>query len=98
MSVLEEFPGQGGFSIPQRISTKYPTFGTALLVDKDGGRVAAIKEEMKEKPTDINREILRLWVSGEGRKPCTWVVLIQVLRSPCQLNALADDIERQLSK
>ena len=76
----------------------YTTFGTALLEDSDGTKVATIVRKYSNDSTLINHEILTQWVQGMGMKPITWGVLIDVLRSPCNLNALAEDIEDVVGK
>ena len=93
MPGLLAFPGKSGkINIPERISTKYKTFGTLLLQDEFGEKVGAIAEEMKPDVTNINIIILERWLRGEGLKPCSWRKLVQILRES-GLTTLANDVE-----
>ena len=71
----------------------YTVFGIALLQDDSGARLHAITSENMGNFHDINCQILKDWIVGRGIPDRTWGGLIKVLRSPCRLNALADDIE-----
>ena len=54
-----------------------------------------VKKEREDGPAII-REILMLWIAGQGTPDHTWGQwggLLAVLRSPCRLIALADEIE-----
>ena len=94
LTLLMDFPGRRGkFNIPRRITTNYTTFGIALLRDDDGARLTAIARQNMGNSYDINNQILMDWIAGQGIPDTTWGGLIKVLRSPCRLNALADDIE-----
>ena len=86
------FPGKSeNINIPQEIGTKYRMFGILLLEDKTAAEVAAIVKEHRENATDINLEILRLWIGGKG-KPLSWNTLISVLKD-IGLGTLASDIQ-----
>jgi hypothetical protein len=65
----------------------YFDFGVLLLGDDDGNKITATKEEQR----DINREVLRLWLSRKGRQPVTWATLVSVLQD-IGLVKLAEDI------
>ena len=41
---------------------------------------------------EINKEILREWLTGRGKQPVTWATLVEVLRD-IKLTTLASDIE-----
>lgn len=78
---LDNFPGEWGkISIPREISTSYRTFGLQLLQDKSGSRVEAQVHKYRGNPYDINLEILRMWLKGEGKKPVNWDTLVGVIR------------------
>ena len=40
----------------------------------------------------INIEVLKQWLTGRGKQPVTWAILVEVLRD-IKLSTLADDIE-----
>jgi hypothetical protein len=81
----------GKVNLANKIGVSYYEFGVLLLED-DGDQVAAIEKEMGKKASDINREILRLWLKGQGRQPVTWATLVTVLQD-IGLEKLAKDIE-----
>jgi hypothetical protein len=81
----------GKVNLADKIGVSYFKFGVLLLKD-DGDQVAAIEKEMGKKASDINLEILRLWLKGKGRQPVTWATLVTVLQD-IGLEKLAKDIE-----
>jgi hypothetical protein len=81
----------GKVNLADKIGASYFKFGVLLLED-DGDQVAAIEKEMGKKASDINLEILRLWLKGQGRQPVTWATLVTVLQD-IGLEKLAKDIE-----
>ena len=62
-------------------------------MDSYGTRIDTIVEKERGEAAKINMKILQLWLKGEGRFDRTWGGLINVLRNPCRLNALANEIE-----
>ena len=79
-------------NIPEEIGTDYGRFGTHLLNDKSGTKINAIEWRYQRHAEEINREILRQWLDGKGRKPVKWATLITVLKETSKLT-LAEDIE-----
>ena len=67
--------------------------GTLLLKDDNGVRVQSIVSKYKDDIMNINFQILREWVQGDG-VPCTWDDLICILKK-CS-STLAVDIEERL--
>lgn len=57
----------------------YSKFGHLLLEDKFGIEIMKIKENNRY-VRNINREICRQWLLGNGRKPVSWSTLISVIR------------------
>ena len=101
LDTLRNFPGRKGrhtFNIIQRISTNYFAFGIALLKGETGTKISEIIMKERGAATAINTEVLNLWLGGEGIADTTWGGLIRVLRSPCRLNALAEEIEEAVGK
>ena len=68
-------------------------FGIFLLEDNNGDRTEAIVREHRDRTEDINRNIFRLWVRGEGLKPVSWATLVDVLQD-MGLYILARDIKQ----
>ena len=86
----------GSVNVAQEIGTNYNTFGPLLLDDKTGAIMPAIVSQNLLVAANINMEILRRWVRGQGIKPVTWAKLIETLRSG-GCSELADDIECNLN-
>ena len=79
-------------NIPVEISTKYVQFGTFLLNDRTGSRVKIMAHKHHYDAEQINIEILQEWLTGRGKQPVTWAMLVEVLRD-LELFALACEIE-----
>ena len=93
MMELIRFQGrERRINIPQEISTQCRQFGYLLLEDSTGARVRNIAETCRGNPEEMNLEILRLWINGEGKDPVTWTTLVEILRDS-ELTTLAKDIQ-----
>ena len=79
-------------NIPERIGTRYTSFGILLLEDVTGSRVESLIHKHQGDSEQINRMILQEWIAGNGRHPVTWKTLVDVLRD-IDLNALAAEIK-----
>ena len=79
-------------NIPQEIGTLYSQFGIFLLDDRNENITRNIEHEHRHDAERINREILRKWVTGRGKKPVSWKTLTEVLYD-IELSALASEIE-----
>ena len=79
-------------SVPVEIATKYVQFGTLLLDDQNGSKVKIIARKNHYDAEQINTEILQEWLTGRGKNPVTWTILVEVLRG-IKLSTLAGDIE-----
>ena len=90
---LLRFPCTDGrvINIPEEIATKYVRFGTVLLNDSTGSRVKNIAHKNLNDPERINTEILQEWLTGRGKQPVTWVILVKVLHDT-KLFTLASNI------
>ena len=79
-------------NIPEEVGIKFTQFGAILLPqDQSGARVKNMAYKHSNDPERINTEILREWLTGNGKQPVTWSTLVEVLRD-IGLSALADDI------
>ena len=90
---LLKCPVKGGrkdVNVPSQIGSKYFEFGVFLLNDETGSIVNGIDKDKKGNE-DINREIIRRWLMGQGKQPITWETLKDVLRD-IGLSVLAADI------
>ena len=67
-----------------------------LLNDETGARISAIETQHLKNAQEINLEVFKSWIKGEGRKPISWNTLVTVLRE-IKLNALADKINSTLN-
>ena len=70
--------------------------GLMLLNDDDGSVVFPLISQYQRNSTDIVLEILRRWISGQGKQPVTWKTLIDTLRD-IGLTELATCIETSLT-
>ena len=85
-------------NIAEKSSTKYHDFGL-LLLDNPHGTIESETWSLKynQDAERINKEILREWATGRGKKPVTWGTLTEVLRD-IALCTLASEIEAVKSK
>ena len=84
-------------NIAEKISTKYHDFGLLLLDDRNGTRVSNMELKYRQDAERINKEILREWATGIGKKPVSWETLTEVLRD-VGLCVLASEIKAVKSK
>ena len=98
LPVLLKFPMAHGKSIniPEQISDKYMTFGILLLNDDSGAIVDEISLRYLKNHVQINIDILRRWINGEGKLPVSWGTLTTCLRDT-GLSKLADDIRQYIN-
>ena len=82
-------------NILKHIGTLYNDLGILLLDDKAGTVTKAIEKQCHHVVYDINLQILRQWIQGEGRHPVQWSTLIDVLKK-IKLSVLAKKIEDNL--
>ena len=87
--------GTENMNILKHIGTQYNDLGIMLLDDKAGAVTKAIEKQCHHVVYDINREILRQWIQGEGMQPVQWSTLIDVLKK-IDLSVLAKEIEDNL--
>jgi len=78
-------------SIPVEIATKYVQFGTFLLEDTNGSKVKIMARKHHYNAKQINIEILYKWMTGRGKQPVNWAILVEALRK-IELSTLAGDI------
>ena len=82
-------------NILKQIGTQYNDLGIMLLDDEVGTVTKAIEKQCHHVVYDINLEILRQWIEGEGMQPVQWSTLIDVLKK-IDLSVLAKEIEDNL--
>lgn len=66
-------------NIPKEVGTHYRSFGTHLLQDSTGSHISALAQSEGHNAENINIEILREWLSGEGMEEKIWGTLVHVL-------------------
>ena len=64
----------------QEVGTKYKPFGTLLLKDSTGSKMAAIEHTLGRNVQDINHRIVQDWLGGGGKTPVSWGSLVVVLQ------------------
>ena len=69
--------------------------GIMLLNDETGEIIATITNDCQKKALDINHEVLKRWIQGQGRQPVSWDTLVGVLNS-IELSELACTIQNRL--
>ena len=77
-------------NILEEVGVQYHDFGIRLLQDSYGSKVSIIEKVHKSDILGIVREIVKLWLNGEGL-PVSWESLVSVLRS-IKLGRVADVI------
>ena len=80
--------------LPSRVGPKVNVFGTFLLNDDDGNKVANITERCHGDQQKIVFEVLREWLAGKGVE-VSWNSLIATLRD-CELSLIAEQIQMAL--
>ena len=75
---------------------KYDLFGTFLLNDETGTKMAIIRDNCRGNPERITMAILSDWLQGKGTG-VSWESLIETLRN-CGLSYRADQIQMALDQ
>ena len=75
---LKDTRGQS-INVIEKIGTSYHNFGVQLLNDHSGDIIDSIIREKRERASDINREIIRRWMQGNGKQPVSWNTFISTL-------------------
>ena len=81
-------------NLPSRVGPKVKVFGTFLLNDDIGNKVANITENCRGDPEKIAFEVLREWLEGKGVE-VSWDSLIATL-GDCELPLMAEQIKMAL--
>ena len=81
---------------PSRVGPKISAFGTFLLQDSLGNKMANIRKRVREDPEEMAMEVLREWLAGKGVK-VSWESLIATLRDS-KLKLMADQIQIALAQ
>ena len=82
--------------LPLRVTENFETFGTFLLNDETGDKIAVMREKFMRDPEKITLEVLREWLAGKGVE-VSWESLIATLRKS-KLQLMADQIQIALDK
>ena len=82
--------------LPSRVGPKSLTFGTLLLQDDFGNKVANISECCRGDPERITVEVLREWLAGKGVE-VSWESLISTLKNS-ELSLMAEQIQMALDQ
>ncbi len=89
--------GDSKFNVARDVGARYFQLCVFLLKDDHGNIAAALEKEHSKNGEDINREVLRRWLNGEGLLPVSWATLIGVLKDMEQ-DTLAKKIESYVER
>lgn len=81
---------------PSRVGPKIEVFGTYILQDEYGNKIANIMESFHHNPEKVAMEVLRQWLEGKGVE-VSWECLVLTLMKS-KLSFLADQIKMALDK
>ena len=65
-SLHPSLPQLLAMDLPLRVTEKLETFGTFLLNDETGDKMAIMREKFMRDPEKIAIEVLRDWLAGKG--------------------------------
>lgn len=82
--------------LPSRVAPEINAFGTFLLQDNLGDKMAVIKKRVQEDPEEMAMEVLREWLAGKGVE-VSWDSLISTLRNS-KLPLMAQQIQMALDE
>ena len=82
--------------LPSRVAPKINDFGTFLLQDDLGNKMAVISENCQGRPEVMAREVLREWLAGKGVE-MSWDSLIATLKKS-KLPLMAQQIQMALDQ
>ena len=83
-------------NFPSRVGPKITLFGSFLLQDTLGNKMANITKNCQGRPEDMTMEVLREWLAGKGVE-VSWKSLIATLRDS-KLLLMAEQIQMALNK
>ena len=87
-------PQMLAIDLPSRVAPKIDAFGTFLLKDNLGNKMAIISENCRGRPKNMAVEVLREWLAGKGVE-VSWDSLIATLKKS-ELPLMAEQIEMAL--
>ena len=70
--------------IISRLSPVWRVIGDLLEFDDCGAKLVDIEQNYPNDRDSCCRDILQLWLMGEGVRPCTWRKLIQIIEDSDQ--------------
>ena len=74
----------------------WQTLGDQLDFDESGSKLELIKAEHPTNPEACCRTMFQHWVNGNGIRPCSWRMLIELLKD-CNQQVFAEEIQSALS-
>lgn len=82
------------YHIIRKVAYKWEELTVYLELDKDGGRVLAIRRDFIQHGVEICcLQALHHWLNGEGKQPVTWATLLSCLKD-MDCSAVASQIEQ----
>ena len=82
--------------LPSRVGPRIYVFGTYLLRDNEGNKMANIAVNHQGKPENMAMEILREWLAGKGVE-VSWESLVSTLKKS-GLSGVADEVQMMLEQ
>ena len=82
--------------LPSRVGPRIDVFGTYLLRDNDGNKMANIAANCQGKPESMAMEVLREWLAGKGVE-VSWESLVATLKKS-DLSGVTDDVQMMLEQ
>lgn len=82
--------------LPVQVGDKFDKFGTILLNDENGKKMATIVGKCFKDPVNIMMEILREWLEGNGLE-ISWESIISTLKD-CKISFMAHQIQMALDQ
>ena len=73
----------------------WKSIGDLLEFDDVGTRLLELEENNRGNPETCCRDMFQLWLMGDGKRPCSWRTLIEILQDS-ELDVLAREIKAAL--
>ena len=84
-------------NIIKTMAPVWKNLGVLLDFDNNGTELDIIDKKHPSDPIECCRAMFQHWLKGNGKKPCTWQTLVQLIKYADQ-ERLADDIESLMCK
>jgi hypothetical protein len=86
----------GKIRIISRLAPCWRDLGYIMNFDPTGAEIESIEQKYRGDPKDCCRAMFQHWLNGNGKRPCSWGTLIELLED-CDQQALLEEIQAALS-